>query len=61
VSNAFWLALGLFLVIEGFLPFVNPALWRKAFMQALVMTDAQLRKVGLVAILIGLGLIWFLG
>ncbi len=61
MSDAIWLALGLFLVIEGFLPFVNPALWRKAFMQALELTDEQLRRVGLVAILIGLGFIWLLG
>jgi uncharacterized protein YjeT (DUF2065 family) len=61
VSNVVWLALALFLVIEGLLPFVNPALWRKVFSQALELTDSQLRLVGLAAILIGLMLIWGLG
>jgi uncharacterized protein len=61
MPDAFWLALGLVFLIEGFLPFFKPTLWRKVFEQALQLTDGQLRSMGLVGILIGLALIWGLG
>ena len=51
-----WLlaALGLMLVIEGLLPFINPGLWRSAFERATRMTDSQLRLFGLSSMLFGL-------
>jgi len=61
MSDALWLALGLVLVVEGLLPFLNPALWRRVFEQALQMQDGQLRFFGLASILLGLALIWGLG
>jgi uncharacterized protein YjeT (DUF2065 family) len=54
------MALALFLVIEGLLPFFNPAGWRKAFTQIMQMTDGQLRFMGLLSIVSGLMVIWAL-
>lgn len=48
------MALGLALVLEGLLPFVNPALWRNVFAQVARMSDGQIRSFGLVSIVIGL-------
>ncbi len=60
-SDTLWTALGLVLVIEGLMPFASPAGWRRMFLQVLQLEDGQIRFFGLCAILIGLGLIWFLG
>lgn len=61
MADAFWLALALVLVIEGLLPMINPAAWRRVFLQALQLDDAQLRLVGISSVLCGLLLIWLLG
>lgn len=60
MSDVLWLALGLALILEGLLPFVNPALWRKIFEQALQLQDGQLRTFGLLSIMLGTALIWLL-
>jgi len=56
-----WLlgAFALMLVFEGLLPFLNPQAWRKVFMQAIAMSDGQIRFVGLVSIVAGLLLLLF--
>jgi uncharacterized protein YjeT (DUF2065 family) len=54
------LALALVLVIEGLLPFVSPAGWRRMFSQLLQMQDGQIRFFGLLSILAGLVTIWWL-
>jgi hypothetical protein len=59
-STTFWLAMALVLVIEGFMPFVSPATWRKTFLQILQLSDGQLRFFGLASLLSGLALIWWL-
>ncbi len=59
-SNTFWLAMALVLVIEGFMPFVSPATWRKTFLQILQLDDGQLRFFGLCSLLIGVALIWWM-
>jgi uncharacterized protein YjeT (DUF2065 family) len=59
-STAFWLAVALVLLIEGFMPFVSPASWRKTFLQILQLSDGQLRFFGLASLLLGVALIWFL-
>lgn len=50
------MAIGLMLVIEGVLPFAAPAVWRDAFRRLVSLSDGQLRFMGLVSMLIGLGL-----
>jgi uncharacterized protein YjeT (DUF2065 family) len=47
-------ALGLMLVFEGLLPFLNPRGWRSVFERATRMSDGELRFVGLSSMVIGL-------
>ena len=42
-SDSLWLACALVLVLEGFMPFVAPSLWRKTFLQIAQMRDGQIR------------------
>lgn len=60
-SSTFWLAMALVLLVEGFMPFVSPATWRKTFEQILRLSDGQLRFFGLCSLLLGLALLWWLG
>jgi uncharacterized protein YjeT (DUF2065 family) len=46
-------AVGLVFILEGLLPLVAPAAWRRAFTQ-LQLHDGQIRFVGLLALLAGL-------
>ena len=58
-SDTFLQAFALVLVIEGLLPFVSPAGWRRMFQQILQLQDGQLRFFGLCSILAGLAILWF--
>ena len=53
------LALGLFLILEGLLPLVAPAMWRDFFSRVATLRDGQIRFMGLGATLLGLALIGF--
>jgi uncharacterized protein YjeT (DUF2065 family) len=46
-------ALALVFVIEGILPFLNPPGFRRTLMTAAGLDDAVLRRLGLVAMLVG--------
>jgi hypothetical protein len=59
-SDTFWLAMALVLVIEGFMPFMSPGTWRKTFQQILSLSDGQLRFFGLMSLLLGVALIWWI-
>jgi uncharacterized protein len=52
-------ALGLFLMIEGLLPFASPTAWRNMMQRVLLMRDGQIRFMGLGAVLLGLLLLMF--
>jgi uncharacterized protein len=53
-----WLtALGLFLLIEGFLPFASPGAWRDMMQKIARLSDGQIRFMGLGALLLGLVLL----
>jgi uncharacterized protein len=52
-------ALALVMVIEGLLPFLSPALWRRLFERALQLSDGQIRFVGLTSMLAGLATLVF--
>jgi uncharacterized protein YjeT (DUF2065 family) len=54
------MAVALVLVLEGLLPFLNPAAWRRVFEQVLRMSDGQLRFLGLSSMLVGLLLLYVL-
>jgi uncharacterized protein YjeT (DUF2065 family) len=55
------LAFALVLVIEGLLPFMNPALWRRVFERALQMTDGQIRMLGLTSLVLGVAVLLVFG
>ena len=46
------------LVIEGIVPFLFPAMWRDMFRKLVLLTDGQLRFVGISAMLSGLLLLY---
>jgi len=53
-------ALALVLVLEGLLWAVSPSAMKRAAALALGMADEQLRSGGLVAVAMGVGLLWLL-
>ncbi len=54
-------AIGLVLILEGLLPFLNPGAWRRVFERALQMTDAQIRLLGLSSLAIGVAILLIFG
>jgi uncharacterized protein YjeT (DUF2065 family) len=54
------MALGLMLIVEGFLPMVSPLQWRSLFEQLLKLEDGQIRFFGMAMVLTGLLLFWLL-
>lgn len=52
-------AFALYLVIEGILPFLNPAAMKRAVAAFLQLELRQLRIVGLLSMLSGLALLYF--
>jgi uncharacterized protein YjeT (DUF2065 family) len=50
------MAFALMLIIEGALPFLAPSLWRETFRRIMLLSDGQIRFVGLAAMAAGLAL-----
>ncbi|WP_019556045.1 DUF2065 domain-containing protein [Thiomicrorhabdus arctica] len=50
-------ALALVFIIEGLLPFMFPKLWQKMMSEAILLTEKQLRLMGLVSISLGLAVL----
>ena len=59
LADVFWPALALVLVFEGLLPFVAPGTWRRMFSEMLKLQDGQLRFFGLVCLIAGALLWWW--
>lgn len=59
LGELIWPALALVLVLEGLLPMVAPAAWRRMFTEMLRLQDGQIRFFGLLCVLSGL-LFWWL-
>ena len=57
--HSLWLATALMLIIEGIMPFLNPAAFRRALLQISTMQDSQLRWIGLGSMLIGLAILYW--
>lgn len=57
--HSLWLATALMLIIEGIMPFVNPAAFRRTLLQISTMQDSQLRWIGLGSMLIGLAILYW--
>lgn len=51
-------ALSLVLVIEGILPFLYPRRWRRLVAQLAMIDDRNMRMIGLVSMLSGIGLLY---
>lgn len=47
----------LLLVLEGILPFLYPTRWRRLVASLATISDRQLRIIGLVSMLVGVGLL----
>ena len=54
------LAFGLMLVLECLLPLLAPAAWRQMFQRVTELNDGQIRFFGLLAVVGGALLFWFL-
>ena len=59
LSVSLWTAFALVLVIEGLLPFLSPASWRRVFTQMVQLRDGQIRFFALLCILSGIVMLLF--
>ncbi len=57
--NYWLLAFGLMLVIEGMTPFLFPAFWRNTLRRMSQLEDGQLRFIGLILMLAGVAVIYW--
>jgi hypothetical protein len=57
--HTLWVALALMLVIEGLMPFINPITFKKTLIQMASMSESQLRVFGLICMLTGLLLLYW--
>ncbi|MNU01865.1 hypothetical protein D3C72_2453900 [compost metagenome] len=48
------------LIFEGLLPFIAPGVWRRMFSEILKLQDGQLRFFGLLSLVTGFLLWWWL-
>ncbi len=58
-GDTLWGAFALMLIIEGILPFMSPQGWRDRMVQILALHDGQIRFFGLVCVLAGLLMLWW--
>jgi uncharacterized protein YjeT (DUF2065 family) len=57
---SYWLmGLALMLVFEGVLPFLFPTRWRDTFRSLVLLSDGQLRFIGLTSMLCGVLLLYW--
>lgn len=54
VENTLWVSLALVFIIEGLLPFVFPEGWRSMMLEAVQLSERQLRLMGLASISLGM-------
>ena len=60
-GDTLWIAFGLMLIVEGVFPLISPKGWRDKMAQILVLEDGQNRFFGLVCVMVGLLMLWWLG
>ena len=58
LANSLLVAVSLMLVLEGILPFLYPQRWRRLVAQLVEISDANMRLLGLLSMLLGLALLW---
>lgn len=54
----FFVAACLMLVLEGMLPFLAPIRWRQVMLSVLGMADSQIRRMGLISMVLGATLLY---
>ena len=59
LTDSLWTAFALVLVIEGLLPFLSPASWRRVYTQMVQLRDGQIRFFALLCILSGIVMLLF--
>lgn len=52
------IAFAIYLVLEGLLPFASPRSWREAVRQIAGKSDEAIRRMGLICMLCGVGLLY---
>lgn len=60
-SDVLWAAFGLMMIFEGLFPFLSPDGWRKKMAQLLNLRDGQIRFFGLMCVVGGVFMLWWLG
>ncbi len=58
MGDVFWVSLALVLVLEGLLPAVNPALYRRMVQMISERDDGSMRRIGLVMMALGAVIIY---
>jgi len=59
VENTLLAAIALVFILEGLLPFIFPAGWKKMMLEAIKLSDRDLRIMGLFSISIGMLILLF--
>jgi uncharacterized protein YjeT (DUF2065 family) len=57
--DSLWITMALMLVIEGVMPFLNPAIFRRSLLQMASMKDQHIRSIGLFCMVLGLLLLYW--
>ncbi len=57
--DSLWMAFALVLVIEGFLPFLSPQIWKRTVAQIAQLQDGQIRFFALLALGAGVLMLCF--
>ncbi len=60
MTQLFFIGVALLLVFEGILPFLSPRLWRRALQQMMMQSDKALHVMGLVSMLLGVILLYWI-
>ncbi|GAL15809.1 putative inner membrane protein YjeT [Vibrio astriarenae] len=58
MSETIWLALGIFLILEGLGPLLAPNGWRKMLLEIISQPEAQLRRIGGCLVVSGLVMVY---
>jgi len=60
LTHSLWLATALMLVLEGIMPFAAPDAFKKLLLQIASMSDRHIRVSGLITMLFGLILLYWI-
>lgn len=59
MSETWWLALGLVLILEGLMPLLIPNRWRKVLLSLAQQPASQLRRIGGALVVAGAVIAWW--